>query len=92
MSDSIDANAVQNAYYVLSLFGAAGAAVAAYARSLHNKIDKTTADLALFKEKVAGEYVLTARFDSMTKQILDSIRDLGTSLGTRIDSILNRPH
>jgi hypothetical protein len=85
---AINESSIQVAYYILTLFGGLGAGVAAYARSLHNKIDNVSADLAEFKTHVAGEYLSADRFDNMTKQITESIRELGN----RIDRLFHRDH
>lgn len=81
----VDANSVQTAYYVLAIFFMLGGAVAAYCRSLHNKIDAYGVDFLAYKVFVAQEYLSTTRFDSMTKQITDSIN----RLGDRIDALFN---
>lgn len=93
MTDSTPiAESVQTAYYVLAIFFMLGGAVAAYCRSLHNKIevqgkqiDAHGVEFLAYKVYVAQEYLSTTRFDLMTKQITDSIN----RLGDRIDALFN---
>lgn len=86
----VDSAAIQNFYYIVTMIGAVLAALAAYARSIQVKIDKDIADLAAYKTHVAAEYVSVSRFDNMTKQILDSIKEFRQELGGRLDGMMNR--